>query len=87
VRYSLNYVSWKLRKAVAADLRTIYSAATVEEAEAKLAEFEVKWGEAYPSIVQSWRRNWERIIPFFDYPYRFSRLSTMSSQQNNQREL
>lgn len=68
VRYSLNYVSWKLRKAVAADLRTIYSAATVEEAEAKLAEFEEKWGEAYPSIVQSWRRNWERIIPFFDYP-------------------
>ncbi|GAO35422.1 transposase [Sulfuricella sp. T08] len=68
VRYSLNYVSWKLRKAVAADLRTIYSAATVEEAEAKLAEFEEKWGEAYPSIVQSWWRNWERIIPFFDYP-------------------
>ncbi|WP_144408297.1 IS256 family transposase, partial [Sulfuricella sp. T08] len=68
VRYSLNYVSWKLRKAVAADLRIIYSAATVEEAEAKLAEFEEKWGEAYPSIVQSWRRNWERIIPFFDYP-------------------
>jgi putative transposase len=68
VRYSLNYVSWKLRKAVAADLRTIYSAATVEEAEARLAEFEEKWGEAYPSIVQSWRRNWERIIPFFDYP-------------------
>lgn len=68
VRYSLNYVSWKLRKAVAADLRTIYSAATVDEAEAKLAEFEGKWGEAYPSIVQSWRRNWERIIPFFDYP-------------------
>ena len=66
--YSLNYVSWKLRKAVAADLRTIYSAATVEEAEAKLAEFEEKWGEDYPSIVQSWRRNWERIIPFFDYP-------------------
>ena len=68
VRYSLNYVSWKLRKAVAADLRTIYSAATVEEAEANLAEFEEKWGKDYPSIVQSWRRNWERIIPFFDYP-------------------
>ncbi|MFA5242722.1 MAG: IS256 family transposase, partial [Sulfuricella sp.] len=68
VRYSLNYVSWKLRKVVAADLRTIYSAATVEGAEAMLAEFEEKWGEAYPSIIQSWRRNWERIIPFFDYP-------------------
>ncbi len=68
VRYSLNYVSWKLRKEVAADLRTIYSATTVEDAEQQLAEFEEKWGEAYPPIVQSWRRNWTRIIPFFDYP-------------------
>ena len=50
------------------DLRTIYSAATIEEAEARLAEFEGKWGKDYPSIVQSWKRNWERIIPFFDYP-------------------
>lgn len=68
VRHSLNYVSWKLRKEVAADLRTIYTAATVEEAEARLAEFEEKRGAAYPPIVQSWRRNWPRIIPFFDYP-------------------
>ena len=68
VRYSLNYVSWKLRKEVAADLRTIYTAATVDEAAQWLNEFEVKWGEAYPSIVKSWRSNWPRIIPFFDYP-------------------
>lgn len=68
VRYSLNFVSWKLRKAVAADLRTVYTAATVEEAEIRLAEFDAKWGADYPSIVQSWRRNWPRIVPFFDYP-------------------
>jgi len=68
VRYSLNFVSWKLRKAVAADLRTIYTAATVEEAELRLTEFDTKWGADYPSIVQSWARNWPRIIPFFDYP-------------------
>ncbi len=68
VRYSLNYVSWKLRKAVAADLRVIYSAATVAEAEAQFAAFAEKWGETYPPIVQSWRRNWARLIPFFDYP-------------------
>ena len=68
VRYSLNYVSWKLRKEVAADLRAIYTAATSDEACRQLDAFEVKWGEAYPSIVQSWRRNWARIIPFFDYP-------------------
>lgn len=68
VRYSLNYVSWKLRKEIAADLRTIYTAATVEEAEQRLDEFEAKWGEAYPAIVKSWRGNWTRLIPFFDYP-------------------
>lgn len=68
VRYSLNYVSWKLRKDVAADLRAIYTAATSDEAERQLDAFDETWGEAYPSIVQSWRRNWARIIPFFDYP-------------------
>ena len=68
VRYSLNFVSWKLRKTVAADLRSIYTATTAEEADRRLTEFEAKWGADYPSIVQSWRRNWERIIPFFDYP-------------------
>ncbi|MDD5057198.1 MAG: IS256 family transposase [Sideroxydans sp.] len=68
VRYSLNYVSWKLRKEIAADLRTIYTAATVEGAEQRLDEFETKWGKDYPSIVKSWRGNWARIIPFFDYP-------------------
>ena len=68
VRYSLNFVSWKLRKTVAVDLRTIYTAATVEEAEVRLTEFDTKWGADYPSIVQSWQRNWPRIIPFFDYP-------------------
>jgi putative transposase len=68
VRHSLNYVGWKLRKEVAADLRTIYTAATVEEAEQQLTAFEARWDEDYPPIGQSWRRNWARITPFFDYP-------------------
>lgn len=68
VRYSLNFVSWKLRKAVAADLRTIYTAATIEEAEMRLVEFAARWSAGYPAVVQSWQRNWARIVPFFDYP-------------------
>lgn len=68
VRHSLNYVSWKLRGEVATDLRAIYSATTVEDAEQQLAAFAEKWGKAYPPIVQSWQRNWARVIPFFDYP-------------------
>lgn len=68
VRYSLNYVSWKLRKEIAADLRAIYTAATDDEAELQLTEFEKKWDKDYPAIAQSWRRNWTRITPFFDFP-------------------
>ncbi len=68
VRHSLKYVSYKDQKAVASDLRTIYSSATVQEAELHLLEFEEKWGETHQSIVSSWRNNWSRIIPFFDYP-------------------
>jgi putative transposase len=68
VRHSLNYVSWKLRKEVAEDLKRIYQSTTVEEAETRLTEFEAKWNTTHAPIAQSWRRNWARIIPFFDYP-------------------
>lgn len=68
VRNSLNYVSWNKRKEVAADLRKIYTAATVDEAEQHLCAFEEKWNDAYPSIAKSWRNNWERVIPFFAFP-------------------
>ena len=68
VRHSLNYVSWKRRKEVAADLRHVYQAATAEEAELRLGEFEARWDAEYLPIGQSWRRNWSRLIPFFDYP-------------------
>jgi putative transposase len=68
VRHSLNYVSWKRRKEVAADLRHIYQAATAQEAEQRLGEFEARWDDEYLPIGQSWRRNWNRLIPFFDYP-------------------
>ncbi len=68
VRHSLRYVSWKERKVVAADLRTIYAAATAEAAEQALEAFEKKWQARFPSIARSWRRNWTNIIPFFSYP-------------------
>lgn len=67
VRNSLKYVSWKQRKEVAADLKTIYQAPTAEQAEMELMAFEEKWDETHPSISQSWRKNWERITPFFAY--------------------
>jgi len=68
VRNSLAYVNWKERKVVAADLRTIYRAATVEEAERQLGEFEKRWNTSYVSIGKMWRRHWNGITPLFGYP-------------------
>lgn len=68
VRHSLNFVGWKQRKEVTADLRLIYTAATADEAERQLTGFEAKWDAAYAPIELSWRRNWSRLTPFFEYP-------------------
>ena len=68
VRASLNYVNWKERKQVAADLKSIYRAATVEEAERQLEMFAARWDQKYPTISAMWRRNWLGIIPFFQFP-------------------
>ena len=68
VRGSLNYVPWKERKAVATDLRAIYGAATLAEAEQALAQFADKWDSKYPAISPRWRAGWGRLTVFFDYP-------------------
>ena len=68
VRHSLNYVSWKQRKEVADDLKSIYQAATLDLAEKNLEAFAAKWDASHPSITKSWRNNWERIIPLFSKP-------------------
>ena len=67
VRASLNYVSWQDRKPVVADLKPIYRAATADEAEQRLTEFESKWSK-YPAIARLWREQWDRVIPFFAFP-------------------
>jgi putative transposase len=68
VRHCLNYVSWKQRRALAADLRRIYTAPTAGAALMALEEFAAKWDSSHPTISQVWRRNWERVIPFFAFP-------------------
>jgi len=68
VRNSLKFVSWKDRKAVAADLKKIYSSLTVEEAEQELTAFAEMWDTKFPTISQSWRRHWPNLITLFDYP-------------------
>jgi transposase-like protein len=68
VRLSLSFVTWKDRKAVTLALRAIYRAETEAAARQQLDEFDAAWGDKYPSIADSWRRNWEHVIPFFAYP-------------------
>jgi len=59
---------WKDRKLICEDLKTIYTSATEQQAQSALDAFGEKWDKKYPTISQMWRKNWERAIPFFDYP-------------------
>lgn len=68
VRGSLNYVPWKDRKLVAADLKAIYASANEQTAELALTSFKEKWDNKYPTIADSWARNWQQIIPFLAFP-------------------
>src|SRR5260370_5575227 len=67
-RARLNYVNWRERIAVAGDLKTIYRAATEQEAARQLEQFAETWDSKYPTISALWRRNWLGITPFFQFP-------------------
>ncbi len=69
IRNSLEYASYKDRKALAAALRPIYAAASEDAARQALQDFaDGPWGEKYPTIVQSWQRAWEHVVPFYVFP-------------------
>jgi putative transposase len=74
IRNSLRYVPWKDSRAVVNDLKPIYRAATLEEAETALEDFATKWDDPYPAISQIWLRHWPNIIPIFDYPMEIRRV-------------
>jgi putative transposase len=69
MRNSLDYASWKDRKALAAAIRPIYTAPSAEAAQAALDAFEQgSWGQKFPTVVAAWRRAWDKVIPFFAFP-------------------
>ena len=74
MRNCMKYVPWKDRKAVAADLKPIYQAATLAESEAALDAFAQTWDTVYPAVSQIWIRHWENVIPIFDYPMEIRRV-------------
>jgi putative transposase len=68
IRYSLQFASWKERKAIVAALKPIYRSPHAAGAAGALEEFDQgPWGRKYPAIAQSWRRHWEAVIPFFAF--------------------
>lgn len=75
LRLSLDFVSWKDRKAVVAELKEIYQALDDKAGTAALDAFEAgEWGRKYPAIAQSWRRAWGEVVPFFAFPKTVRRL-------------
>ena len=69
IRNSLDYASWKERKALAAAIRPIYTASSAEAALAELEAFtQGPWGQKFPTVAAAWRRAWDRVIPFFAFP-------------------
>ena len=69
IRNSLDYASWKERKALARAIKPIYTAASAEAAEAELDTFEAgPWGQQFPTVTAAWRRAWSNVIPFFAFP-------------------
>lgn len=68
VRAALKYVTDKDSDAVIADLKKIYQAATVAEAEEALDGFAQAWNDKYPTIVKQWRLKWSDIAAMFDFP-------------------
>jgi len=68
IRNAMKFVSHADRKKVAAGMRTIYTAPTLQAAELAFAGFEADFGAQYPGAIDVWRRAWTEFIPFLDYP-------------------
>lgn len=69
IRNSLDYASWKDRRALAAAIKPIYTAPSAEAALSELEAFaQGPWGEKFPTVAAAWRRSWDRVIPFFAFP-------------------
>ncbi|PLR89331.1 IS256 family transposase [Bacillus sp. T33-2] len=74
IRNSMKYVSYKEQKVIMADLKKIYQALTLEEAELEFSNFKEKWGKKHPIIIKSWETNWLELTAYFSYPAEIRRL-------------
>jgi putative transposase len=85
IRHSLEFVSWKDRKPVVPALRAIYRAKDCEAGLAALEAFDAGfWGQRYPAIAQSWRRNCQHVVPFFAFPESVRRIIYTTDEMDKQ---
>lgn len=68
IRNACKYVVWKDRKEFASDMKNIYCAPNREAAAQALEDLDQKWGSKYSYAIKSWRRNWDELTVFFDFP-------------------
>ena len=68
VRNSMRYASRKYWGQITKQMRAIYTASTVEAAEARFAEFSSEWRDKYPAMIDSWERSWPEFVPFLEFP-------------------
>lgn len=74
IRNSLKYVPWKEQKELMANLKKVYQALTMDEAELAFEMFKEKWGKKHPVIIRSWEKNWLELTAYFKYPYEIRKL-------------
>ena len=83
IRYTTKFVYYKDMKAFIQDLKGIYQAPTLEQAEVALDALEEKWSDKYPSSVQSWRNNWPQLSTYFKYPLEMRKMIYTTNQIEN----
>ncbi|QJB35762.1 IS256 family transposase [Chitinophaga oryzae] len=74
IRNSIRYIASKDQKPFMADLKPVYQAVSKEEAECQLDQLDEKWGKKYPVVIDSWRRNWDKLTTYFQYSEAIRRL-------------
>lgn len=74
IRNSTKFVAYKDIKAVIKSLKEVYEAPTKEQGEKGLALLQEQWGKKYPSMIKSWKNNWERLSNYFKYPKEIRRI-------------
>ncbi|MDD3655025.1 MAG: IS256 family transposase [Desulfotomaculaceae bacterium] len=74
IRNSLKYVPYKQQKELVTDLKQVYQALTLEEAELAFDLFKEKWGKKHPIIIRSWENNWLELTAYFKYPFEIRKI-------------